>query len=153
MIRRTLALIFFAIAATALAAQPAPTTATATVTAPVDADSRQTREEMKSLLRRYPPELGVVLKLDPTLFGNQTYLSNYPALATFVAQHPELAHNPSYFLEGINLPGERYEPDSPSLRMWRNILGDLGGFAAFLVVTFVLIWAVKTLIEQRRWSR
>jgi len=153
MIRRTLALIFFAIAATALAAQPAPTTATATVTAAIDADSRQTREEMKSLLRRYPPELGYVLKLDPTLFGNQTYLANYPALANFVAQHPEVAHNPSYFLDEVNLPNEHYEPDPPGLRMWRQIVGDIFGGIAFLIVTFVLVWLVKTLIAQPRWNR
>lgn len=154
MIRGFLAAVLLTAPAVFAANPPAPTPpSTVTVTASVDADSRQTREEMKSLLRRYPPELGMVLKLDPTLFGNQTYLANYPALATFVAQHPEIAHNPSYFLDDITLPHEKYEPDPPSLRMWRSILGDLGGFGAFLVVTSVLIWAVKTLIEQRRWSR
>jgi hypothetical protein len=147
MIRGTIAAILLAVAASAFAANPAP------VTPSVDADSRQTREEMKSLLHRYPPELGMVLKLDPTLFGNQTYLANYPALATFVAQHPEVAHNPSYFLEEVTLPGEHFVPEPQSMRMWRAIIGDIGGFFAFLIVTFVLIWAVKTLIEQRRWSR
>jgi hypothetical protein len=155
MIRRTLALIFFGLAASAFAAPPAPATATATttVTAAVDADSRQTREEMKSLLRRYPPELGYVLKLDPTLFGNQAYLANYPAMANFVAQHPEVAHNPSYFLDEITLPNERSEPDLPSMRMWRQIVGDIFGGIAFLVVTAVLIWIIKTLVDQRRWNR
>ena len=155
MIRRTLALIFFAVAASALAAQPAPSTTTATVTATaaIDADSRQTREEMKSLLRRYPPELGYVLKLDPTLFANQTYLTNYPALANFVAQHPEVAHNPSYFLDEVTLPNEHYEPDPPGLRMWRQIVGDIFGGIAFVIVTSVLIWIIKTLVDQRRWNR
>ena len=154
MIRRTLALVFFCLAARALAAQPAPSTTTTTVTATaVDADSRQTREEMRSLLRRYPPELGFVLKLDPTLFGNQSYLANYPALANFVAQHPEVAHNPSYFLEEISLPNERYEPDPPGLRMWRQIVGDIFGGIAFVIVTAVLIWIIKTLVDQRRWNR
>lgn len=153
MIRRTLALIFFALAASALAAQPAPTNATATVTAAIDADSRQTREEMKSLLRRYPPELGYVLKLDPTLFANQTYLANYPALANFVAQHPEVAHNPSYFLDEVTLPNEHYEPDPPGMRMWREIVGDIFGGIAFIIVTSVLVWIIKTLVDQRRWNR
>jgi hypothetical protein len=154
MIRRTLALIFFCLAARALAAQPAPsTTATVTATAAIDADSRQTREEMRSLLRRYPPELGFVLKLDPTLFGNQSYLTNYPALANFIAQHPEVAHNPSYFLDNVSISGEGDEASSSTIRAWRLILGDVGGFVAFLVVTSVLVWAIKLLIEQRRWSR
>ncbi len=153
MIRGTIAAILLAVSATAFAANPAPATATANVTMAIDADSRQTREELKSLLRRNPPELGEVLKLDPSLFGNESYLANYPALATFVKQHPEVAHNASYFLEFVNLPGEHYAPDPPSLRMWRSILGDVGGFVVFLVFTGVLVWVVKTLIEQRRWSR
>ncbi|HEX9501533.1 MAG TPA: hypothetical protein VGA10_07770 [Thermoanaerobaculia bacterium] len=123
------------------------------MTATVDADSRQTREEMKALLRRYPPELGYVLKLDPTLFGNQTYLANYPALANFVAQHPEVAHNPSYFLDAITLPNERREPDPPGMRIWRQLVGDIFAGIAFLIVTSVLVWVIKTLIDQRRWNR
>ena len=101
MIRRTLALIFFALVASAVGAQPTPTTAAETATAAIDADSRQTREEMKSLLRRYPPELGYVLKLDPTLFGNHTYLATYPALANFVAQRVQYGNGPY----GHNLGG------------------------------------------------
>ena len=153
MIRRTLALILFGLTASAFGAPPAPSTTTATVTAAVDADSRQTREEMKALLRRYPPELGYVLKLDPTLFGNQTYLANYPALANFVGQHPEVAHNPSYFLDEITLPNERREPDPPGMRIWRQLVGDIFGGIAFLIVTSVLVWVIKTLIDQRRWNR
>jgi len=153
MIRRTLALILFGLTASAFGAPPAPSTTTATVTATVDADSRQTREEMKALLRRYPPELGYVLKLDPTLFGNQTYLANYPALANFVGQHPEVAHNPSYFLDEITLPNERREPDPPGMRIWRQLVGDIFGGIAFLIVTSVLVWVIKTLIDQRRWNR
>src|SRR5205085_7347095 len=38
-------------------------------------------------------------------------------------------------------------------RAWREIMGDIGGFTVFLVTTGVLIWMVKTLIEQRRWNR
>src|SRR5206468_11996068 len=142
---------FFCLAASALAAQPSPTT-TVTATAAIDADSRQTREEMRSLLRRYPPELGFVLKLDPTLFGNQAYLTNYPALANFVAQHPEVAHNTAFYLEHISLPSEG-DRDPPSMRVWGRVMGDIAGFSVFLVITFVLVWAIKTLIEQRRWSR
>ena len=155
MIRKIVGLILLAVASSAIAAKPvpAPPTATATVIgmAPVDSDSRQTREEMRALLRRYPPELDMVLKLDPTLFNNETYLANYPALASFVGQHPQVAHNPSYFLEQVSIGGESDDP--VSMRAWRLIMGDVAGFLVFLVVTSVLIWAVRTLIEQRRWSR
>ncbi|HYS53057.1 MAG TPA: hypothetical protein VER58_04745 [Thermoanaerobaculia bacterium] len=155
MIRKIVGAFLLVIATSAIAARPtpAPPTATASVAAaPVDdTDSRQTREEMKALLRRYPPELGKVLKLDPTLFNNETYLANYPALGTFVGQHPQVAHNPSYYLEQVSIGGEGDDP--VSMRAWRLIMGDVAGFLVFLVVTSVLIWAVKTLIEQRRWSR
>src|SRR5436309_3300435 len=120
-------------------------------TTATDTDSRQTRDELGSLLHRYPPELGLILKLDPALFNNQTYLANYPALATFAAQHPEVGHNTPFFLEFISLPSDDRDP--PSMRVWRDIMGDVAGFSVFLVVTFVLIWAIRTLVEQRRWSR
>jgi hypothetical protein len=152
MIRRTFAVIILGLAVSAFAAAPpAPATATATVPASIDTDSRQTREEMKALLHRYPPELGMVLKLDPTLFANPSYLANYPAMASFVAQHPEVAHNPSFFLGNVTLPGD--EDEGSSMRVWRLILGDVGGFAAFLVITAVLVWVIKTLVGQRRWNR
>jgi hypothetical protein len=150
MIRGSIAAVLLAFSVSAFAANPAP--ATATVTTAVDADSRQTREDLRALLRRYPPELGVVLKLDPTLFNNPSYLTNYPALATFIGQHPEVVHNPAFFLENVNFPSEG-EPDPASVRVWRSIIGDVGGFVAFLVIISVLVWAIKTLIEQRRWSR
>ena len=53
------------------------------------------------MLGKYPPSLGRVLKLDPTLMTNQDYLAPYPELAAFLAQHPEVAHNPGL------LPRER----------------------------------------------
>ena len=34
-----------------------------------------TREELRDLMQRYPPALGRVLKLDPTLLTNSAYLA------------------------------------------------------------------------------
>lgn len=154
MIRGSIAAGLMAISFSALAANPAPATTTVapSATAAVDTDSRQTRDELRSLLHRYPPEVGQVLKLDPALFNNQTYLANYPALSTFVAQHPEVPHNAPFYLEFVSLPSEQ-GPEPPTIRAWRDVMGDVAAFTVFLVVTFVLIWAIKTLIEQRRWSR
>src|SRR5437016_299466 len=116
--------ILLALASAAFAQkQPAPVTATATATAAVvtDADSRETREQFKELLRRSPSELGIVLKLDPTLFNNQQYLSTYPALAAFVAQHPEVTHNPGFYPESVWVPGDR-EPRTPTHVMWEKAM-------------------------------
>jgi hypothetical protein len=32
-------------------------------------------------------------------------------------------------------------------------MGDIGGFVVFLVVTWTVVWMIKTVIEQRRWNR
>jgi hypothetical protein len=132
------------------------TTATTTTTAPVaaaatDTDASQTRERFRELLERHPPQVGKVLKLDPTLFTNAAYLANYPALASFVAQHPEVAHSPSFYLENVWVGDAR--PESASERAWHDAVE---GFAVFMVmglVALVLSWIIRTLIQHRRWSR
>jgi hypothetical protein len=111
-------------------------------------NATQTREELHSMLRNYPPQLGRVLRLDPTLLTNQAYMATYPDLTAFVTQHPEVVHNPSYFFGSIDEEG-----GEGGYRAWREIMGDIGGFSVFLIFVGVLVWTVKTLIEQRRWSR
>ncbi len=110
-------------------------------------DSAQTRNELRSLLRRYPPQLGTVLKLDPTLLTNASYMTTYPELASFAAQHPEIAHNPDFFLEDFG-------NDSPtSERILNDVMGGVGGFLVFLVLVAVFIWVIKLVVDHRRWNR
>jgi hypothetical protein len=111
-------------------------------------NATQTREELLSMMRNYPPQLGRVLRLDPTLLTNQAYMATYPDLTAFVTQHPEVVHNPSYFFGSIDDDG-----GEGGYRVWREIMGDIGGFIAFLVIMGVLVWMIKTLIEHRRWNR
>jgi hypothetical protein len=156
--------VFYLIAATAArkafsqpASVPAATTTTAvTSTVPSTAvptpDAEQTRNEFRELLERHPPQVGKVLKLDPTLFQNQSYLGTYPALAAFVAQHPEIAHSPAFYLDGVYIPGD-LRPDTAAERVWRNAIEGFMMFLAICLVASVLIWLVKTLIQHRRWSR
>src|SRR5258707_3034495 len=99
-----------AIATTAFAQAPATatsTTTTATSTVVTDTDSRETREAFHSTLQRYPTEVSRVLKLDPSLMTNQSYLANYPALASFLAQHPEIAHSPTFYLANVYVGDEQ----------------------------------------------
>src|SRR5688500_17728459 len=84
----------------------APAAATRPATATARASSAEFRAELYGILRRLPPEVPKVLKLDPTLWHNPSYMNTYPALAAFVAQHPEVAHNPRYFLEDVWLPND-----------------------------------------------
>src|SRR5687767_12657540 len=57
----------------------------ATQTAPAR-DAEETRRTFYQVLEQYPPALGYVLRLDPTLLTNPAYLSVYPSVASFVAQ-------------------------------------------------------------------
>jgi hypothetical protein len=115
-------------------------------------DSRKVREQLTRFLDAAPPELGMVLRLDPSLLRSPGYLAPYPELASFVAAHPEVAQHPAFFLEDVR--GFSPEPvETVGSRMAMRLIGDFTAFAVFLVVTAVLAWLVKTLIAQRRWSR
>jgi len=144
-----------AIATTAFAQAPATATSVppaTTTTVVTDTDSRETREAFHATLQRYPTEVSRVLKLDPSLMANQSYLANYPALASFLAQHPEIAHSPAFYLDNIYV-GEEARGENSSERVWRSTMEGLSIFAVLALVTGVLTWLVRTLIDHRRWSR
>jgi hypothetical protein len=152
--RRILAALLLLLSCAALAqesesaAKPAPTTATMVL----ESDSRETREQLQQVLQRLPPDVGKVLKLDPALWTNEKYLANYPALGAFVAAHPDVAHSPNFYLESVWIPSDP-SPESPGFRLWSRILETFSIFGAFIIAALVLTWLIRTLIEQRRWSR
>lgn len=154
--KKLITLLFAAaIATTAFAQAPATassTTTAATTTVVTDTDSRETREAFHAALQRYPTEVSRVLKLDPSLMTNQSYLANYPALASFLAQHPEIAHSPAFYLDNVYV-GEDQRGENSSERVWRSVMEGLSIFAVICLVTGVLTWLVRTLLEHRRWSR
>jgi hypothetical protein len=116
----------------------------------------ETREQLNELLQRYPPALGRVLKLDPSLLANQSYLAPYPALASFLTTHPEVARDPSYFLERVQTPDGSWRPPDARAQIfgfWKDLYENLGAFAIFLTITFSLIWLIRTLLDWRRWTR
>jgi hypothetical protein len=67
---------------------PAQQTATSVT---ISQDARETRQEFEAILKRLPPAVGRVFRTDPSLMRNQSYLVTYPALASFLQQHPEVA--------------------------------------------------------------
>jgi hypothetical protein len=116
--------------------------------------ANQTRQQLEQIFERYPPEVGRVLKLDPSLIGNPEYLATYPMLAAFIGQHPEIAHNPGYFLQNIHAGSHIY--DDPKWRERQEMLGLLAGvaaFIAFLVVTGVVVWLIRMIVTSRRWNK
>jgi hypothetical protein len=119
-----------------------------------DRDARETRERLREVLEQYPPSLGEVLRLDPSLLRNENYLATYPRLAGFLAQHPEVAHNPAFFIGEIH--SGRWDPPNPkreAFEMWQNVMAGVALFCVFVTVTLVLTWLVRTLIDYRRWLR
>jgi len=154
--KKLISLLFAAaIATTAFAQAPATSTSTttaATTTVVTDTDSRETRDAFHTTLQRYPTEVSRVLKLDPSLMTNQSYLANYPALASFLAQHPEIAHSPTFYLANIYV-GEERPAENSNERVWREVMEGLTIFAVICLITGVLTWLVRTMLEHRRWSR
>jgi hypothetical protein len=121
-----------------------------------DANVQETQQRLQQLLQQYPPTLARVLALDPTLLDNQGYLEPYPALAQFLAQHPEVQHNHAYFFGQYRDYGQRYDYNDPRLAAIREVGEVLGGVAAlivFLTVVSAIVWIIRTVIEHRKWQR
>jgi hypothetical protein len=166
--RKAAFLTSVALVATAAIAQPAPppavtqpaavsTAAPAAQTPPATEpesgfDSRETQREFARLLERHPQGVGVVLKLDPTLFHNEAWLASYPELRTFLQQHPEVAQNPGYFLENVWGPNDSV-PESTGARLANRMIENVTIFSVILMIIGALTWLIRTLLEHRRWSR
>src|SRR5262245_50072673 len=68
----------------------------------IDQNAEVTKERLRQVFDNYPPTVRQVLRLDPSLLNKPEYLAPYPALAQFLGQHPEVMHNPAYFLGTAN---------------------------------------------------
>jgi hypothetical protein len=118
------------------------------------ANADETRNRLDDLLRQYPPSLGRILALDPTLLDNAPYLQPYPELAAFLAAHPDVKHNPGYFLANYERnPPWRQTPQDRAIEMWRNVVESITIASVIVIIASGLFWLLKTLIEYRRWSR
>ena len=119
-------------------------------------NANETRLQLYRVLEKYPPALGRVLRLDPTLMTNQQYLASYPQLGAFIAQYPEVPRNPGYYLERYDPNYSFPQPDDPkreAIRMWRNMLEFMGAFFVFSVVAVALLSIIRYIVEYRRWHR
>jgi hypothetical protein len=115
-------------------------------------DAQRTQAELSGLLERYPPSLRTVLSVDPSLLGNQPFLSTYPELVSFLNTHPEIAHNPAFY---IGPPGfGRFSAGSSSAAdAWKDVMGDLMIVLNFGMGVGLLGWLIRTLVDYRRWNR
>ncbi len=115
----------------------------------------ETRAKLNQVLDVYPPSLARVLKLDPSLLSNPDYLAPYPAVAQFLAAHPEVARDPGFYFASVNAWSREFPVtrEDQALDLWRDIFTGFMVFSGFLFVAVVLAWIIKTLIDYRRWSR
>jgi hypothetical protein len=132
----------------AVPAQPAPPMPLVRIDQP---DAQGTREGLFRLMQRYPPELRNVLSLDPSLTGNQAYLAPYPALASFLNEHPEIARNPSFYFGPAFDPGK--DSRSQYMNSWRSSISDLLTLIGFISAFVLIGWLIRHLMDYRRWIR
>lgn len=118
-----------------------------------DESARDTRERFHELLRQYPPSLAEVLRYDPSLMSNQGYLATYPTLAAFLVQHPEVAHNPGYFVGEYRESQWQNDPRRQVLNLIEAVLAGLAVLTGFVTLVSVVGWLAKSLIDYRRWLR
>ena len=138
--------------------RPAPTQAPApqapTPTPPPDdgRDARETRERLREVLNQYPPSVAQVLRLDPSLLSKPDYMANYPSLAAFVAQHPQVVHNPAFFIGDPRFEAQETGRGA-ALRVVENVF-EGAMFLLGVVSFFTLVgWLGRALIDYRTWQR
>jgi hypothetical protein len=164
------ALVFIAGPTTVIAQAPAaPTARTQPSATPIsDQELSDTQDQLIKLLRTSPTLTSVVAR-DPSLLSNQEYVNhNNPQLGQFLVQHPDIARNPEYYLfTHLDSRGGRRDqalerevwpdlsqadgvPFNPNLH---EVVGDISGVTAFACFLAALIWLIRQLLENRRWSR
>ena len=132
-------------------------------------DFAATQEQLINLLR-LSPTLTSVVAHDPSLLANQEYVSrNNPQLAQFLAAHPEIVRNPEFYLF-THTDGQGGRRDQVLQRaVWpemaqaeqpyhgrpatQEFISDMPPVLAFACFLGALIWLIRQLTENRRWSR
>ena len=141
---------------------PAPSSGPRTGPSPTDGQvvlvdrstADETRRDLMLVLDRYPPTVGRVLKADPSLLGNPSYMASYPALSQFLQQHPDVIRNPAYYFgESDGFDYVRRTPAQQAIDAWRNIIEGFTFLLGFLSVVAGITWIIRSIIEHRRWSR
>lgn len=124
-----------------------------------DQNADKTRDGLEEVLKRYPPSLAYVLKLDPALLNNPAYLAPYPVLQQYLAKHPEIARAPKYYFDeytvrdGSGYNDRQVTPEERAIDMWRNNIEGFTFLLGFLSVIGALTWIVKSIVDHRRWGR
>jgi len=139
-------------APTTQAAQPAPVAPPAVAYEGDRRNAEETRERLRQVIEQYSPSLFEVFRHDPSLLRNDQYLASYPGLAAFLQQHPEVGHNPGYFVGEPQWSRNR-DPRMATIDAWKDTIEHFTIIGAFGLAAFVLTWLIRTFIDYRRWLR
>lgn len=120
---------------------------------PETRDARETRDRLNDIFNQHPPSVREVLRIDPTLMYRADYMANYPVLAAFLEQHPEIAHNPSYFVGDRRFDEQNNSPRIEMIRAVRNGMEFLGVALIIAIIATGIVFLVRTVVEHRRWQR
>jgi len=131
----------------------AETTATAPPAAADERTAQDTKERLREILGQYPPSVGQVLRLDPSLLARQDYLALYPTLAAFLGQHPEVAHNPVFFIGAPNAGPQYTDSRSEAMTAIQNVFIGVEVLLGIVTAIITLAWLARAAIEHRRWLR
>ena len=117
-------------------------------------DARETRNQLNEIFtHQLPPSVREVLRIDPTLMYRPDYIGNYPTLAAFLEQHPEIAHNPAFFIGERSFDEQNNSPGMEAARALRNMVEFAGVVLIVMTITTGVILLVRTAVEHRRWQR
>src|SRR4051812_12576249 len=106
------------------------------------------RQRFREVMRQYPPALGQVFRLDPSLMANPAYLAPYPGLAAYLAQHPEILHNPAYFVGDAQFGGDDRRQ---TMQAVQEAMAGLAFFLFFMTALGAAIHIGRSILEHRRW--
>ncbi len=130
------------------AATPAPAN-----TSEIGAVRRQLLDSL-----RMSPTVANAVKIDPTLLGDQAYLTRTnPDLARLVQSHPEIARNPDFYLfadlgPGEPRPAERWEEPYRESNV-HALVSNLAPVLVFLAFIILAGWVLRAVLDHRRWNR
>ena len=116
-------------------------------------DARETLDRLNEVFRQYPPSVRQVLRMDPTLMYRPDYIANYPMLAAFLEQHPEVAHNPGFFVGEYRYEEQNNNPRIEMIRAMRNGMEFFGIALIIATITTGVVFLVRTVVEHWRWQR
>jgi hypothetical protein len=107
--------------------------------------SYEVREGLAAVIHNSTPELGAILALEPSLLSNDAFLAQYPRLQRYVTKYPQVRSHTRFYLAQFEQQEKRGPLD--------DLLEPFFALAGIILVSFAVMWLLRTIIEQRRWSR